>query len=114
MQPVLTQVPPNSLRSTSATFMPARGQPAGEGGPACPAPMMMASKLCSMARIPMSALERIAVPCSPAGELVRSESFLCGEASRSLSPSLPQHTGTELSRASGSGSASLKLSRHYT
>src|ERR1051326_4112921 len=46
MQPVLTQVPPNSLRSTTATRMPASASRAASGGPACPVPMMMASNFC--------------------------------------------------------------------
>jgi alkylation response protein AidB-like acyl-CoA dehydrogenase len=45
MQPVLTQVPPKSLRSTSATVMPAAVRRPASGGPAWPAPMMMASVL---------------------------------------------------------------------
>src|SRR5262249_1699783 len=44
MQPVLTQVPPNLSRSMTATFMPlAVRRPASEG-PACPAPITIASK----------------------------------------------------------------------
>ena len=45
MQPVLTQVPPNSLRSTMATFMPAAVRRPAREGPAWPVPMMMASKV---------------------------------------------------------------------
>src|SRR3954465_5405513 len=44
MQPVLTQVPPNCLRSTSATFIPVAVSRAAKEGPACPAPMTMVSK----------------------------------------------------------------------
>src|SRR5512138_1376690 len=51
MQPVLTQVPPNSLRSTSATFIPAVVSRPARDGPACPAPMMMASKDWVMAHV---------------------------------------------------------------
>ena len=43
MQPVLTQVPPKSLRSIMATFLPAVVRRPARGGPAWPAPMMMAS-----------------------------------------------------------------------
>ena len=39
MQPVFTQVPPNSLRSTIATVMPARVNRPARDGPAWPAPM---------------------------------------------------------------------------
>src|SRR5262245_16805497 len=46
MQPVFTQVPPNALRSTIATFMPAADNRAANGGPACPVPMMIASNFC--------------------------------------------------------------------
>src|SRR4051795_4230309 len=48
MQPVLTQVPPNSLRSTSATFIPADVSRPASDGPACPAPITMASKISVM------------------------------------------------------------------
>jgi hypothetical protein len=44
MQPVLTQVPPNNLRSTIATFCPAAAKRCARNGPACPVPMMIASK----------------------------------------------------------------------
>ena len=43
MQPVFTQVPPNSWRSMSATVMPAAVSRPASGGPAWPAPMMIAS-----------------------------------------------------------------------
>src|SRR3546814_9341697 len=45
MQPKLTQVPPRNLRSTSATDMPAAVSRPASGGPACPPPTMIASKL---------------------------------------------------------------------
>src|SRR6516165_11824742 len=43
MQPVLTQVPPKSFRSTIATFIPAPASRPARDGPACPVPMMIAS-----------------------------------------------------------------------
>ena len=43
MQPVFTQVPPKSLRSISATDIPAAVSRPAKGGPAWPAPMMRAS-----------------------------------------------------------------------
>src|SRR5258705_11752063 len=43
MQPVFTQVPPNSLRSMIATFLPAAARRRANGGPACPVPMRIAS-----------------------------------------------------------------------
>src|SRR5438445_8802 len=43
MQPVLTHVPPNSLRSIIATLIPAATSRRARGGPACPVPMMIAS-----------------------------------------------------------------------
>ncbi len=43
MQPVLTQVPPNNLRSMMATFFPAPASRTASDGPACPVPMMIAS-----------------------------------------------------------------------
>src|SRR5580658_2672819 len=48
MQPVLTQVPPNSLRSMMATFMPAPAMRTARNGPAWPVPMMIASKESAM------------------------------------------------------------------
>src|SRR5277367_6476828 len=43
VHPVLTQVPPNSLRSTIATFIPAPLKRPARDGPACPVPTMIAS-----------------------------------------------------------------------
>src|SRR6478672_3844808 len=43
MQPVLTQVPPTSRRSTIATRRPASARRLASDGPACPVPMMIAS-----------------------------------------------------------------------
>src|ERR1044071_9854813 len=45
MQPVLTHVPPNSLRSTIATFIPAPASRTASDGPACPVPMTIATYL---------------------------------------------------------------------
>jgi hypothetical protein len=64
MQPVLTQVPPSSLRSTSATFMPAPVSRPASDGPAWPAPMMMASKVV-MPRTPSAGLLSLAIPLLP-------------------------------------------------
>src|SRR6478672_5077168 len=43
MQPVLTQVPPNRLRSIIATLNPAPASRTASGGPACPVPITIAS-----------------------------------------------------------------------
>src|ERR1700720_3827430 len=43
VHPVLTHVPPNSLRSTIATFIPASLKRPARDGPACPVPTMIAS-----------------------------------------------------------------------
>src|ERR1700727_641308 len=43
VHPVFTQVPPNSLRSTIATFIPASLKRPANDGPACPVPTMIAS-----------------------------------------------------------------------
>src|SRR5277367_1641616 len=43
MQPVLTQVPPKSLRSIKPTDIPAAVSRPAKGGPAWPAPIMRAS-----------------------------------------------------------------------
>src|SRR5437016_5067732 len=51
MQPVLTQVPPNSFRSMMATFMPAFDKRPASGGPACPVPMMIASNEVVISRL---------------------------------------------------------------
>src|SRR5688572_19460260 len=44
MHPVFTQVPPRSLRSTSAVLRPAFARRTASAGPACPAPMTISSK----------------------------------------------------------------------
>src|SRR5262245_48384308 len=44
MHPVFTHVPPNLWRSMMATVMPAATNRAAKDGPACPVPMMIASK----------------------------------------------------------------------
>ena len=44
MQPLLTQVPPMSLRSMIAVLRPAVASRTASDGPACPVPMTMASK----------------------------------------------------------------------
>src|ERR1700751_47295 len=46
MQPVLTQVPPNLSRSMMATVMPLAFRGPVSEGPACPAPITIASKFC--------------------------------------------------------------------
>src|SRR5580700_7462486 len=43
VHPVFTHVPPNSLRSTIATFIPASLKRPARGPPACPVPTMIAS-----------------------------------------------------------------------
>ena len=43
LQPVFTQVPPTRWRSMMATFIPAAFSRPARAGPACPAPIMMAS-----------------------------------------------------------------------
>src|SRR5262249_34545087 len=48
MQPLLTQVPPKRLRSTTATFLPAPASRAARKGPACPVPITMSSNLTPM------------------------------------------------------------------
>ena len=48
MQPTFTQVPPNSLRSMMAVFMPSRVIRAASDGPAWPVPMMIASNFSAM------------------------------------------------------------------
>jgi hypothetical protein len=42
VHPVLTQVPPKSLRSMIATCQPAPTNRRAKAGPACPVPMMIA------------------------------------------------------------------------
>src|SRR4051812_5990222 len=48
IQPVLTHVPPTSLRSITATVCPAAVSLPASGGPACPAPTMIASNFSAM------------------------------------------------------------------
>src|SRR5208282_3258856 len=43
VHPVFTHVPPNRLRSTIATFIPASLKRPARGAPACPVPTMIAS-----------------------------------------------------------------------
>src|ERR1700722_12289937 len=50
MQPVLTQVPPTSLRSITATVSPASVSLPASGGPAWPAPTMIASNFSAIER----------------------------------------------------------------
>src|SRR5450432_1836375 len=52
--PVLTQVPPKSLRSITATFDPAFARRAARGGPACPVPITIASKVVDLALVDMA------------------------------------------------------------
>src|ERR1700691_4694909 len=58
MQPVLTQVPPKSFRSISATDIPAPVNRPARDGPACPAPITIASKRRLIARPPRSRRDR--------------------------------------------------------
>src|SRR5579872_5692601 len=44
MHPVFTHVPPNLWRSIIATLLPALPKRPARDGPACPVPMMIASK----------------------------------------------------------------------
>src|SRR5256885_576023 len=48
MQPLLTQVPPRSLRSTTAVFRPSLSRRAHSAGPAWPVPITIASKRSAM------------------------------------------------------------------
>jgi hypothetical protein len=48
MQPLLTQVPPNRLRSIIATFIPEFANRTASEGPACPVPIMIASYFVAM------------------------------------------------------------------
>ena len=54
MQPEFTQVPPTSLRSITATVCPAAVSLPASGGPAWPAPMMIASNFCAAVAIQMT------------------------------------------------------------
>src|SRR5262245_32499059 len=53
MQPVLTQVPPNCLRSIIATFIPVSASRTARGGPAWPVPIMIASYLVAIGIPPL-------------------------------------------------------------
>src|SRR5260221_8993457 len=68
MQPTLTQVPPNSLRSMMAVFIPASVRRAASGGPAWPVPMMMASNRVVMAWLLPAGV--VAVPHDTVGDRV--------------------------------------------
>ena len=48
VQPVFTHVPPRTLRSMRATFLPAAASRTARNGPAWPEPMMIESKLVVM------------------------------------------------------------------
>src|SRR5215472_7043109 len=56
MQPLLTQVPPNLLRSIIATFIPASASRTARDGPAWPVPITIASYLIAIG-IPPFGLE---------------------------------------------------------
>src|SRR4051812_16662700 len=58
MQPVLTQVPPTSFRSIKATVLPAAVSRPASGGPAWPAPMMIASNARVMTRASQSGVDQ--------------------------------------------------------
>src|SRR5579871_4881126 len=51
VQPKFTQEPPRSLRSASATRLPAPASPQARGIPACPPPMMNTSYVVSVATV---------------------------------------------------------------
>jgi len=54
----LTQVPLNSFRSISATFIPASVNRPARDGPSCPAPIMIASKSWLIAPLPRGRRDR--------------------------------------------------------
>src|SRR5438477_12844905 len=53
MQPLLTQVPPNRLRSIIATFIPVSASRTARDGPACPVPITIASYLVAIGIPPL-------------------------------------------------------------
>src|SRR5450631_52790 len=59
VHPVLTHVPPNKLRSTIATFIPASLKRPARGTPACPVPTMIASYASDINRSFLILLPRI-------------------------------------------------------
>src|SRR5207248_3956289 len=56
MQPLLTQVPPNRLRSIIATFIPVSASRTARDGPACPVPITIASYLVAIGIPPLGLL----------------------------------------------------------
>ena len=64
MQPTLTQVPPTRFRSRIAVLRPAEASRTARGGPACPVPMMIASKR-SVMRPPLPQRADAAAPQRP-------------------------------------------------
>src|SRR5438067_9462163 len=56
MQPLLTQVPPNRLRSIIATFIPVSASRAARDGPAWPVPITIASYLVAIGIPPLGLL----------------------------------------------------------
>src|SRR5439155_20365330 len=53
MQPLLTQVPPNRLRSIIATFIPVAASRTARDDPACPVPITIASYLVAIGIPPL-------------------------------------------------------------
>src|SRR6266496_2363610 len=56
MQPLLTQVPPNRLRSIIATFIPVSASRTARDGPAWPVPITIASYLVAIGIPPLGLL----------------------------------------------------------
>src|SRR5437016_11050225 len=59
MQPLLTQVPPNRLRSIIATFIPVSASRTARDGPAWPVPITIASYLVVMGHTSVSGYGRL-------------------------------------------------------
>ena len=105
MQPVLTQVPPNSLRSTSATDRPAWVSRFASGGPAWPAPLRAHWRF--VADLTRTARVRCVVPIYPLAPRATAKDVVpaVGELVRKLMEDAGSAKVTLIGNSAGAGMA---------
>src|SRR5678815_2711103 len=89
MQPLLTQVPPNRLRSIIATFIPVPASRTARDGPAWPVPITIASYLVAIGHTSAPAYSRLQF--SGFYEPLRTTCTLSLTAERSQAVALSRH-----------------------